>query len=477
MKRQTERILAAVLVAALAVSCAVNPVTGRRELSLISEEGEISLGKETDASIKQTFGIYNDPNLTAYVNGVGMKLAPLTHRPQLPYSFQILDTPVINAFAVPGGYIYVTRGILAMMNSEAELAAVLGHELGHVNARHSVRRMSQMILLQVGLAMGSALNDTFAQLAGVASVGIQILYLKYSRDDERQADALGVEYSRRASYNPGLMVGFFHCLQKLGDLSGGRSLPGFLSTHPLEAERIKNVTAMLSPSDERLAVRGNEYLARINNIIYGDDPRQGYVEAGAFYHPTLRFQFAVPAQWAVENTPSRVTLVSKDKQAAFLLEAEKSQESLPNYAAKKTQSIEGRRFLSDQRLAINGLSSYHQMYDIPQQNADTLRARFSFIRKNAMIYTFTALSTMSHFGGYDNQFQQIVRSFRNLSDSRYINRQPARLRLVKADGRRNLQALFQANGIAKDLWPKLAIQNSLELTQVPTAGRVVKIVR
>jgi len=477
MKTKTHRILAAVLLASLAVSCAVNPVTGRRELSLISEEGEISLGKETDASIKQTFGVYNDPKLTAYVNGVGMKLAPLTHRPHLPYSFQILDTPVINAFAVPGGYIYVTRGILALMNSEAELAAVLGHELGHVNARHSVRRMSQMILLQVGLAVGSALNDTFAQLAGVASIGIQILYLKYSRDDERQADTLGVEYSRRANYNPGPMVDFFGSLQKLGDLSGGRSLPGFLSTHPLEAERIKNVTAMLNPSDRRLAVRGNEYLARIDNIVYGDDPRQGYVEAGAFYHPTMRFQFAVPAQWTVENSPSRVTLISKDKQAAFLLEAEKSQESLQTYAEKKTQSIEGRQFLNDQSLTINGLSSYHQMYDIPQQNADTLRVRFSFIRKNAMIYSFTALSTMAHFGGYDSQFQQIVRSFRNLSDPRYINRQPTRLRIVQSDGRRSFQSQLQTAGVRKDLWPKLAIQNGLELNQVPATGRLVKMVR
>lgn len=477
MGKHTKLLTALLLVLCLAVSCAVNPVTGERELSLISEEGEISLGKETDVSIRQTFGLYDDPKLAAYVSGVGMKMAPLTHRPNLPYSFQVLDTPVINAFAVPGGYIYVTRGILALMNSEAELAAVLGHELGHVNARHSVRRLSQMILIQVGLAVGSALNDTFAQLAGVAGLGIQVLYLKYSRDDERQADALGVDYARRASYNPGPLIGFFDSLQKLGDLSGGRSLPGFLSTHPLEADRIKNVTALLDPADNRLAVRNEEYLARVDNIIYGDDPRQGYAEAGAFYHPTLRFQFDLPEKWVLENTPRQVQMISPDKQAAFLLEVEQSQDSLQGYAAKKTQSLENRRLLDDQNLTINGLASYHQLYDIPQAEAETLRARLSFIRKESMIYSFTALSTTAQFGKFDNQFFRVVRSFRDLSDPRFINRQPARLLVVQADGRQSLEALFQARGVKKDLWPKLAIQNGLELTRVPAAGRRVKIVR
>jgi predicted Zn-dependent protease len=234
---------------------------------------------------------------------------------------------------------------------------------------------------------------------------------------------------------------------------------------------------MLSPADKSLAVRTEDYLTRVDNIVYGDDPRQGYVEAGAFYHPVMRFQFAVPAQWNVENSPSQVSLVSPDKQAAFILEAEQSQENLQSYAAKKAQAIENRQFLHDQSLLINGLSSYHQMYDIPQQDAETLRARLSFIRKGGTIFSFTALSTMANFGGHDGQFQQIVRSFRDLSDPRYINRQPSRLRVVRGDGRSSLQAILQGNGVKKDLWPKLAIQNGLEINQAPAAGRLVKIVR
>jgi predicted Zn-dependent protease len=224
-----------------AASCAVNPITGKRELSLISESQETSLGEETDKEIRLQYGIYDDPSLSEYIRGVGEKLVPHTHRPHLTYHFSVLDSPVVNAFAVPGGYVYVTRGILAMMNSEAELAAVLGHELGHINARHSVRRMSKLLLVQLGLSVGGALSETFAKISGVASLGIQLLFLKYSRDDEREADRLGVEYSRNAGFNPGEMVGFFASLQKLGDLSKGASLPGFLSTHPLNRERIQNV--------------------------------------------------------------------------------------------------------------------------------------------------------------------------------------------------------------------------------------------
>ena len=273
----------------LAASCAVNPVTGKQEISLISEQGEIELGASTDKEVRAQFGVYEDPSLNEYVQKVGMALVPHTHRPHLTYHFAVLDTPVVNAFAVPGGYIYVTRGILALMNSEAELAVVLAHELGHVNARHSVRKMSQMMLAQIGLVVGSALSETFAKAAGVAGVGVQLLFLQFSRDDERQADQLGVEYTRKGQYNPAYMIDFFESLQTMGDLSGGQTLPGFLSTHPLTSERIKNTQAMILADDNLLRYDQVPYFQKIDNMVYGNDPRQGYVEDNTFYHPQLRF--------------------------------------------------------------------------------------------------------------------------------------------------------------------------------------------
>jgi predicted Zn-dependent protease len=466
-----------ILLLLLTMSCAINPVTGKRELSLISEQEEIALGKQTDAEIKAQYGIYNDQALNAYIQRIGQDMAPLTHRPHLTYHFAVLDTPVVNAFAVPGGYVYFTRGILALMNSEAELAVVLAHELGHVNARHSVVKLSQLMLAQLGLGVAGAISETFAKLSGAASVGIQLLFLKFSRDDEREADALGVEYSRKAGYNPSEMVNFFESLEKLGDLSGGHSLPGFLSTHPLTSERIQNTRDMLLESDRQLKIEKAGYLGSLNNMVYGSDPRQGYVEKNAFYHPELRFFFSFPQGWQLQNTPAQVVLATKDGKAGVILRAEKTTEDLKDYANRVAAKIENTRFIDDRSFRINGLASYHQTYDISQQQGGEIRTRLSFVKKNGFIYNFLSLSAKNEFSQHDRQFQTIVGSFQELRDRRYLNRQPQRIRLVKANGRDTLQAIFQRAGMDKESWPKFAIMNATALDAKPRSGQTIKIVR
>ncbi len=468
--------LSVLILLVAALSCAINPVTGKRELSLISEPDEIALGKQTDVEIRNQYGIYADSELNGYVESVGKALVPYTHRPNLDYRFAVLDTPVVNAFAVPGGYIYVTRGIVALMRSEAELAVVLGHELGHVNARHSIRRMSEMMLVQVGLAVGSALSETFAEISGLAGAGIQLLFLKYSRDDEREADALGVEYARQGTYNPGEMIGFFGSLERMGDLSGGHALPGFLSTHPLTSERIDKVRTMLVANDQSLAIKRNDYLRRIDGIVYGNDPRQGYVDGQAFYHPELAFTFTFPSGWTVQNTPARVSIVSKDEKAAILLQAEKSELDLSDYSRKRAADIKGSELVGEDRLSVSGLDSYHQIYDVPSQEGTSLRLRLSVIRKGDYVYTLTALSSVQEFKTYDADFRQTAQSFAPLKDSSRLNRRASRLRIIKADGRSTLQQIFSGAGIKKDLWSNFAIMNGMELDAKPIAGELVKIV-
>lgn len=461
----------------LTMSCAINPVTGKRELSLISKQEEIALGKQTDGEIKAQYGIYSDQALNAYVQRVGQSMTPLTHRPYLTYHFAILDTPVVNAFAVPGGYVYVTRGILALMNSEAELAVILGHELGHVNARHSVAKLSQLILAQIGLEVAGAISETFAKLSGAASIGIQLLFLKFSRDDEREADALGVEYSRTGGYNPGEMINFFSSLKRLGDLSGGQSLPGFLSTHPLTNERIQNTKDMLMESDRQLKIEKNGYLWAVNNMVYGQDPRQGYVEKNAFYHPGLRFFFSFPEDWQVQNTPTQVTLATKDGHAGVILQAGKTSENLKDYANRIAAKIENKKFVDERSFKINRLASYHQVYDISQQQGGDIRIRLSYVRKNGFIFTFLAFSVQNEFSKYDRPFQSVIGSFQELRDARYLNRKPHRLRLVKANGKERLEAIFQKAGMAKDLWPKFTIMNQIEMDSTPKSGQIIKIAR
>ena len=472
-----KKAVLAVLIFSLAASCAVNPVTGKKELSLISEQQELAIGKETDGQVRGQYGIYSDDKMMNYVTTSGKALAEHSHRPNLPYHFAVLDSPVINAFAVPGGYVYLTRGILALMNSEAEMAVVLGHELGHVNARHSVRQMSQAILFQAGLAIGSAISDTFAKISGIAGIGVSLLFLKFSRDDEREADALGVAYARSAGYDPSRMIEFFTSLERMGDLSGKNTLPGFLSTHPLTKERIANVRALLSDSDGQLIVRDEEYTRRIEDLIYGDDPRQGFVEGNAFYHPQLRFICEFSNGWKVQNAPAQVTILSPDDEAAVILQAEKSPDNLSDYAKKKSASLDGGQFVNEQRMNVHGFACVRQVFDVVKPNTETLRVQFSFIRNGEWIYTFSALSRAASYGRYTPEFGRIVGSFQELRDPARLNRQPRRLKLVRADGTQSLQQLFERAGMNKDLWPSFAVMNGLGQEAVPPTGQLIKTVR
>ena len=224
MKYTVRIILFAVIVPWL-FSCAVNPVTGKAELMLLSEEGEISMGQETDPQIVAMYGVYNDGDLDSYVENLGDRMARISHRPNLNYEFKIMDSPAINAFAVPGGYVYFTRGILAYLDNEAQLAGVMGHEIGHITARHSAQQYSKAQLAQAGLGLGAMVSEPFANIAQLAGQGLSLLFLKFSRDNERQADQLGVEYSSKVGYDAREMAQFFAVWgRELGRRGGAAAL-------------------------------------------------------------------------------------------------------------------------------------------------------------------------------------------------------------------------------------------------------------
>ncbi len=474
------KIAAIALLTAAAIACAVNPVTGKKEFMLYSESQEIELGKQTDSEVAATYGVYDDQALQSYVSKMGMTLAAKGQRPNLPWRFTVLDSPIVNAFAVPGGAVYVTRGILAMMSSEAELAAVLGHEIGHVNARHSMSQMSKQQVVQVGLVVGSVVSKEFAKYAGLAGTGLQVLFLKFSRDAENQSDGLGVDYARAAGYNPADMAATFVALQKMGDLSGGgNSLPGFLSTHPLTPDRIAHVQSMLRPGDQSLARRPEIYLQTVQNIVYGEDPRQGYVENGFFYHPGLRFQFAVPSGWKVENMPSQVMIIAPDQSAGVIMQGGKTTDSAEEFIKKQAAQItnSGGQLLGENRTTINGLACYEQAYQIAQQGADPVRMSLSCLKKDDWVYAFQAMSSVNGFSKYEQAFRTVVTSFRNLTDASKINRSPQRLALVKASGGETLQAIFRRSGMPEKSWPQFAVMNGMELTATPAAGKLVKTVK
>jgi predicted Zn-dependent protease len=228
--------LAAAAAMLLMAGCSMNPATGQRQLALIGEQQEIALGQQSAESALAQFGRYDDAELQEYVAGVGQRLAAASERPNLPWSFTVVDDPVVNAFALPGGPIFVTRGILAHFGSEAELASVLGHEIGHVTARHSVEQMSTAQLANLGLGVAMIASESFRPYAGLAAQGLQLMFLKFSRDDESQSDELGLRYMTRTGYDPNEMPKMFATLDRISAAQGEGGRIGD-STHQPGAPR------------------------------------------------------------------------------------------------------------------------------------------------------------------------------------------------------------------------------------------------
>ncbi len=309
-RRAVLALLGAALVAGPIASCARNPVTGKNEISLVSESQEIQMGQQAAQEVGQSIGFVDDPELQAYVAGIGKRMAAKSERPNLPWEFHVVNDAAVNAFALPGGFIYVTRGLLAHMNSEAELATVLGHEVGHVTARHSVQQISKAQLATLGLGVGSILSSDIAQFAGIASQGLGVLFLKYGRDAENQADQLGFKYALGLNYDVREMANVFETLNRASQVGGeGGRLPEWLSTHPNPENRVartqQRLDTLTTPLDNTLVGR-DEYLRQIDGITFGEDPRQGFFEGSTFYHPDMRFQLQFPEGWKTQNTPSAV---------------------------------------------------------------------------------------------------------------------------------------------------------------------------
>ena len=313
-------VLAAVLLP-LFVACQTVAATGQRRLNLVGERQEIELGREYDASVVATIGEYRDESLNAYVHELGTRIAETTERPHLPWTFRVIEDTAVNAFAVPGGFVYVTRGILPYFENETELIGVLAHEVAHITAMHSVVRLSRLQFGQLGLGLLSALDPENGVLLAVSQLGLEALFLRHSRTDELQADELGVRYMAGVGADPRVLGDVMTMLEDVSRIRGASTLPEWWSTHPTPANRraaIESHARRLDPATYAPPDREG-FLARLDGLIFGENPREGVVYADFYYHPDLRFYFRIPDRWAVINRKDVVLALSPGRDAIVQL--------------------------------------------------------------------------------------------------------------------------------------------------------------
>jgi predicted Zn-dependent protease len=474
-RRTVLALLGAALVAGPIGGCARNPVTGKSELSLVSEGQEIQMGQQAAQEVAQTIGYVENPGLQAYVADIGKRMAAKSERPNLPWEFHVVNDGAVNAFALPGGFIYVTRGLLAHMNSEAELATVLGHEVGHVTARHSVQQISKAQLATLGLGIGSILSSDVARFAGLASQGLGVLFLKYGRDAENQADQLGFKYALALNYDVREMANVFQTLNRASQVGGGGGrLPEWLSTHPNPENRVKNTEARLDTLHASLAntiIGRDEFLQKINGITFGEDPRQGFFDGTTFYHPDMRFQLQFPQGWKTQNMPTAVVAVSPQEDAIIQLGL--AGNTSPRDAASKFLSQQGVRAGEGSTRSVNGneaATSYFQA----QTEQGVIEGIVSFISYGGKTFGLMGYTPQGKLGTYDGAFRSTIGSFDQLRNSAALSVKPATVELVRVPREMTLAQFNQAYPSTTSM-EELAIINELEGPEsVVPRGRILK---
>lgn len=467
-------LLLALLALPLLPSCSTNPATGKSQLALVSEAQEIQMGREADQQIVGQLGLYNDPDVQAYVEGLGKKLAADSERPNLPWTFRVVDDPVVNAFALPGGFIYVTRGLLTHLTSEAELVSVLGHEIGHVTGRHSVEQMSKQQLAQIGLLAGVLVRPELANYANLAQTGLGLMFLKYGRDDEREADDLGLRYMASENYDPREMPQVFAVLQRVSEQQKAGRVPGWLSTHPAPENRIQRISSQIAGlgRDFSNATVGRErYLQTIDDVVFGDNPREGYFRDSLFVHPELGFQMRFPQGWKVVNQKQQVGAISPRQDAVVVLAL--SGESSPSAASRAFFSQQGVQQGQALSTSIGGLPAVANTFEVQRQQGGSLRGLAAFVEHGGKVYQLLGYTGEGQWGGYDDALQSAVGSFQRVTDRRALDVEPKRIDTVTLPSAMTIDEFARRYPSTVDL-QTLAIINQVQAGERLPAGLEVK---
>jgi predicted Zn-dependent protease len=380
----------------------------------ISESQEIEMGRETHPEILEEFGLYDDPKLNTYVNEVGQKLARVSDRRNLPYHFTVLDSPVVNALAIPGGYVYVTRGLLALCNSEAEMAGVIGHEIGHITAKHSVKQISRTQTYSILSTILAVVDRRFAAFKRISDTAASLIFLKYSRDNEREADYLGLKYAYRAGYNPEPLVSFLETLLKQEQKEEEGSHPHFLSTPTTTRDR-------LLQSSPKLTTTGyNVYKSHLDGMIYGKGEKEGVIERGIYYKNRFAgVALTIPQGWKKQTSRLLLQINHPYQNYHFQFQIHELKKRGDTYSfARDIEKKMGLPRASFQRISLSDFDGLKAVYS-GRTEGGGIRLDIIYLldpRKN-IGYTLISINPLGDERNANYYFSGIIRSFRKLSPS------------------------------------------------------------
>lgn len=470
--------------AVMLAACSVNPATGDRQFTALMPEGqEERIGAtEHEKILKQFGGPFENRALEAYVNRVGAKVATGTERPDIQYKFFVLDTPDVNAFAMPGGYIYVSRGLLALADDESQLAAVVAHEIGHITARHSAERYSQGILAGLGMAvLSAAVNDP--GITRAAGLGSELALKSYSRTQEFQADELGIRYLSRAGYDPFASAKFLDKLDRLtkydarveGKQAGGG---GYFATHPQTDDRVVRATQIGRVyQSEGAANNRDAYLQAIDGLTYGESARTGFFQGQTFIHPELGFAFTFPAGYTVQNQADKVIGVAKKTGAAVVFNGVKNSTRDPVAYLEKWAGAG--RLQDIETIDVNGHpgATGHLQGEVNGQSADVRLV--AVIWGSGQIYRFQ-LAMPSAAKGDEGRLRDMIHSLRALNAQDKDWARPLHVEVVRAgpsDNVATLAAQMKLNDPKDKPDERFRVLNGLSGSVDVKAGERYKVIR
>lgn len=461
-------------------ACSTNPVTGKTQLAM-SEEWGIQAGKQYHQEILKQYSVYDDPELQEYVNDIGQRLAKKSHRPDLPFTFTLLDSPQVNAFALPGGYVYITRGIMAYMTKESHLAGVIGHEIGHVTGRHGAQRARQQQL--AGVASTLVVIGTGSRELGQASQMLGgALMSGYGRSQELESDRLGAEYIAKNNYDVDDMIGVIGILKdqelfaRERAAAEGRpvqSYHGVFSTHPRNDKRLQEVIKAADQyRDLSQPVADNgRFLELTNGMSFGDSEAQGITRSNKFYHKSLDLFVEFPEGWNIQNSPTQLVAVAPDGSQAIRMQMDQVAPpvDVSRYLASKFGQVsQTRRLETSEDQAYAGVATVRD-----RQTGQTQDVLVSMVTRGNQAFV------MSGFGKTvlpNRVFSQVAKSVRKLKKSEQPLAAGRKIKLVQAKRGDTIKSLAKRSNLDKYAEANIRLINNLYPDGEPVVGQMVKII-